>query len=58
MIKYNLTNEMVRDLNKDVECKIRQKASALGLSVHKNHKEFEVKGDATKMEQFKAWLKH
>lgn len=48
----SLANAMTRDLNAEIERKVRQAASASGVRVHKTHQGFEVEGDAAHMARF------
>lgn len=48
----SLANAMTRDLNQEVERKLRQAASSSGLRVRKTHKGLEVEGDAANMDRF------
>ena len=48
----SLANAMTRDLNNEIERKMRQAASASGVRIRKTHKGFEVEGDANSMTRF------
>lgn len=48
----SLADAMTRDLNNEVERKVRQAASASGVRVRKTHSGLEIEGDATHMDRF------
>lgn len=61
MIKYkgrtftngrSLASAMTRDINQEIERKLRQAASSSGLRMRKTHKGIEVEGDAANMDRF------
>ena len=48
----SLANAMTRDLNSEIERKMRQAASSSGVRLRKTHKGFEIEGDANSMARF------
>lgn len=52
----SLANAMTRDMNQQIERKVRQAAAASGVRVRKSHKGLEVEGDAEHMDRFQKRL--
>ena len=48
----SLANAMTRDMNSEIERKMRQAASSSGVRLRKTNKGFEVEGDASSMVRF------
>lgn len=48
----SLANAITRDVNSEIERKMRQAASASGVRLRKTHKGLEIEGDAASMARF------